>query len=104
MKGVMRVAAASLVAATTLALFSYVRSDDARVPCRDCNVVLISVDTLRADHVGAYGYTRPTTPNIDELARRAVVFNDAVSQSSWTRPAHASMLTGLYPSEHGITA
>ena len=72
--------------------------------CDGCNVVLISVDTLRADHVGAYGYARPTTPHIDALARDAVLFENAISQSSWTRPAHASMLTGLYPSEHGITS
>jgi arylsulfatase A-like enzyme len=72
------------------------------VPCADCNVVLISMDTLRADHVGAYGYGRPTTPNIDAFAAQSVVFERAVSQSAWTRPAHASMFTGLYPSEHGI--
>ena len=70
--------------------------------CEGCNVVLISLDTLRADHVGAYGYPRPTTPNIDRLAARSVLFEDAISQSAWTRPAHASMLTGLYPAEHGI--
>jgi arylsulfatase A-like enzyme len=72
--------------------------------CPDCNVVLISVDTLRADHVGAYGYPRPTTPNIDALAARSVVFENAISQSSWTRPAHLSMLTGLHPNEHGVLA
>jgi arylsulfatase A-like enzyme len=70
--------------------------------CERCNVVLISIDTLRADHLGAYGYERPTTPRIDAFANRAVLFENAISQSAWTRPAHASMLTGLYPSEHGI--
>lgn len=72
--------------------------------CRDCNVVLISVDTLRADHVGTYGYSRPTTPNIDALAARAVVFDDAIAQSSWTRAAHMSIFTGLHPREHGYVA
>jgi len=72
------------------------------VPCPDCNVVLISMDTLRADHVGAYGYPRPTTPNVDRVASRGVVFENAIAQSSWTRPAHMSMLTGLYPAEHGF--
>ena len=67
-------------------------------------MVLISADTLRADHVGAYGYTRPTTPHIDALAERGVLFENAISQSSWTRPAHLSMLTGLYPNEHGVIA
>jgi len=72
--------------------------------CSGCNIVLISADTLRADHVGAYGYPRPVTPNIDRLAAGGVLFENAVSQSSWTRPAHLSMMTGLYPSEHGVIA
>lgn len=70
--------------------------------CRGCNVILISVDTLRADHLGAYAYQRPVSPNIDALAARSLVFDDAISQSAWTRPAHASMMTGLQPTEHGI--
>jgi arylsulfatase A-like enzyme len=73
-------------------------------PCPDCNVVLISVDTLRADHVGAYGYDRPITPSIDALARRGVLFENAISQSSWTRPAHMSIFTGLHPREHGFVS
>jgi len=73
-----------------------------RALCPGCNVVVISIDTLRADHVGAYGYPRPTTPRLDRFASRAVVFERAISQSAWTRPAHASMFTGLYPVEHGI--
>jgi len=66
-----------------------VRRDD-RPPRR--SVVLISLDTVRADHVGAYGYARPTTPHIDALAGRGVRFDDATSTSSWTLPAHASLL------------
>ena len=57
------------------------------VPCRDCNILLISMDTLRSDHLGAYGYERPNSPNIDALANNAVVFERAISQSAWTRPA-----------------
>jgi arylsulfatase A-like enzyme len=72
--------------------------------CRDCNVVVISVDTLRADHVGALGYPKPTTPEIDALAERGVLFENAISQSSWTRPAHMSIFTGLHPREHGFVA
>ncbi|TFH19163.1 MAG: hypothetical protein E4H03_14025, partial [Myxococcales bacterium] len=72
--------------------------------CPGCNVVLVSMDTLRSDHLGAYGYDRPVTPAIDRLAARSVVFADAIGQSSWTRPAHFSMFTGLYPSEHGVVA
>lgn len=66
------------------------------------NVLLVVIDTLRADHVGTYGYGYPTTPNMDLLADRAVVFETAVSQAPWTAPAMASLFTGLYPSVHGL--
>ena len=69
--------------------------------CEDCNVILIVIDTLRADHVGAYGYNRDTTPNIDQLAKEGILFKNAFSQSSWTRPSTASILTGLYPKNNG---
>lgn len=65
------------------------------------NVLVIVVDTLRADHLGAYGYTRATSPNIDQLAREGILFENAISTSSWTLPSHASLLTGRYPYEHG---
>jgi len=74
-----------------------------RALCADCNVVLISMDTVRADHLGAYGYDVGTSPNVDRLAERAVVFERAVSQSAWTLPAHGSMMTGLYPGRLGVT-
>ncbi len=48
-----------------------------------CNVVLISIDTLRADHLGTYGYERDTSPSIDRFATKSVVFQNAVSQSTW---------------------
>ncbi len=64
-------------------------------------VVLVSIDTLRRDHVGVYGYPRPTTPRLDAWARNAVVFRDAVSVSSWTLPAHLSLLTSVEPAAHG---
>ena len=66
------------------------------------NVLVISVDTLRRDHLGCYGYERDTSPNIDALAARGVMFSNALSTSSWTLPSHASMLTGRYPSSHGL--
>ena len=66
------------------------------------NVILISVDTLRADHLGCYGYQRPTSPSIDLLARRGVRFDQAFSQSSWTLPSHLSLLTSRYPHSHGV--
>jgi arylsulfatase A-like enzyme len=75
----------------------------AREPlCRDCNVILISMDTVRADHMSAYGYERKTTPNVDALAAHSVLFENAVSQASWTLPAHGSMMTGLYPGRLGV--
>ena len=64
-------------------------------------VILISIDTLRRDHVGAYGYDKPTTPVLDRLAREGIVADDAVSVSSWTLPAHLSMLTSVLPGTHG---
>ena len=66
-------------------------------------VIFISIDTLRRDHVGAYGYAQPTTPNLDALARRGVLAADAVSVSSWTLPSHLSMLTSTLPGTHGGT-
>jgi tetratricopeptide (TPR) repeat protein len=68
------------------------------------NLVLVVIDTLRADHVGAYGYGRPTTPRIDALARRGVRFARASAPSSWTLPSVASIFTSLPPPEHGAVA
>jgi len=65
------------------------------------NLILLSIDTLRADHLGCYGYDRDTSPNLDALADDGVLFENAISSSNWTLPAHASMLTGLNPSRHG---
>ncbi len=64
--------------------------------------VLISIDTLRADHLGCYGYPRPTSPFLDELARRATLFEEAYAQYPSTLVSHMSMFTGLYPREHGV--
>jgi arylsulfatase A-like enzyme len=66
-------------------------------------IILISLDTLRADHLGAYGYHRNTSPSIDALAKESVVFERAVVQSPWTLPSHMSIMTSLYPSFHGLT-
>jgi len=67
------------------------------------NVLLISVDTLRADHLGCYRYRRPTSAFIDSLAASGVLFESAFSPSPWTLPGHASMLTGVSPFRHGAT-
>ncbi|GMR24202.1 MAG: hypothetical protein BMS9Abin37_2720 [Acidobacteriota bacterium] len=71
------------------------------VPDEPPNVLLISVDTLRADHIGAYGAS-VATPNIDAMAARGVVFEWAVSHVPITLPSHASLLTGSYPIWHGV--
>jgi arylsulfatase A-like enzyme len=65
------------------------------------NVLVISVDTLRADHLACYGYARPTSPRMDALAAEGVLFEQAYSPTSWTLPGHASMLSGLSPYRHG---
>lgn len=61
------------------------------------NLILISLDTLRADRLGVYGYQHGTSPNLDHFVEPGFVFLDATAQSTWTRPSHLSMLTGLYP-------
>ncbi len=68
----------------------------------DLNVLLIVMDALRPDHLSAYGYSRETSPNIDRLAAQSALFADASAQSPWTKPATASLLTGLYPSQHRV--
>jgi arylsulfatase A-like enzyme len=65
------------------------------------NILLISMDTVRADHLSVYGYERDTTPRLREFAREATVYDRAVAASDMTLPSHASMFTGLYPSWHG---
>lgn len=68
------------------------------------NVLIYLVDCLRADHLGVYGYHRPTSPRIDAFAAGATLFLDAQAASSWTRPTVASIFTGLMPGEHGVQA
>ena len=65
------------------------------------NLVLITIDTLRADRVGAYGYARARTPHIDALAARGVRFEHAFATAPITLPSHASLMTGRYPPGHG---
>lgn len=68
---------------------------------RGSNVLLISIDTLRADHLSGYGYPRRTSPNIDTMALDGARFVRAHSQAPWTLPSHGTMMTSLYPSSHG---
>lgn len=66
------------------------------------NVILVSIDTLRADHLSCYGYERETSPFLDSLARKGIRFQEMIVQANWTLPSHVSMLTSLYPAVHGV--
>ena len=68
------------------------------------NVIVLVVDTLRADHLPLYGYADGRTPNLDAFARDAVRFEQAFANASWTRPSFASILSGRFPSSHGVMA
>jgi arylsulfatase A-like enzyme len=67
------------------------------------NLILISIDTLRADRLGSYGYARPTSPGMDALAAGGVRFERMLAESSWTLPSHMTLLTGLHARGHGVT-
>ncbi|MGH7899755.1 MAG: sulfatase, partial [Candidatus Binatia bacterium] len=70
--------------------------------CLDCNVILISIDTLRADHLSCYGYPRRTSPEIDRFAKESSVFSQVVSTGGGTLPVHLSMMTSLPPTVHDV--
>lgn len=81
----------------------YKKADgESRIRKDEPNIILISVDTLRADHLGCYGYSRDTSPTIDQLAKEGVLFVNTYSHSPTTLPSHMSMLTSLYPTNHGV--
>jgi arylsulfatase A-like enzyme len=95
----MRARFAAMVAAAAAA--GTLQCAGAAPPAPARHLVLICIDTLRADHVGAYGYRRATTPTLDALARGGALAPTAYAHSNWTVPATASLLTSLYPAEHG---
>ena len=88
--------------AALLCLAACARREPARETYRDAPVIVISIDTLRADHLPAYGYRAVETPNIDRLRRDAILFQNAYSHVPLTLPSHVSMLTGELPQEHGV--
>lgn len=94
-------AAGAAVAAETRARQDHVVVQPA---ARTPNVLWILVDTLRADHLGCYGYPRPTSPQLDAFAASAVVYERAIAQAPWTAPSVASFLSSTYPTDHGCTA
>lgn len=73
------------------------------MPDRKPNILLIILDTLRRDRLSAYGHSRETSPEFDRFAADSTLFERAVAPAQWTIPAHASIFTGLYPSQHGLT-
>jgi arylsulfatase A-like enzyme len=73
-----------------------------KAPAGAPNVMVVIIDTLRADHVSSAGYPRPTTPHLDALARGGVAFTNAIAPCSWSLPSHVSLITGRYLYEHGV--
>ncbi|HEY7291443.1 MAG TPA: sulfatase-like hydrolase/transferase [Vicinamibacterales bacterium] len=88
--------------APALFLFALVAAAAVRAQAPAPDVLLVTIDTVRADHIGAYGYTKAATPTIDRLAREGIRFDDATSQAPLTGPAHAALLTGVYPARLGV--
>jgi len=68
----------------------------------DFNIVLITIDTLRADHLPCYGYMRNTSPTIEKIAKTGIIFKNVIAPSSWTAPSMASLFTSVYPINHGV--
>jgi arylsulfatase A-like enzyme len=98
----MRVGRVLSGAVTLCALLLATSSCGGPKPASPPNIVLIVVDTLRADHLGSYGHTRPTSPAIDSFAADAIRFERAYASAPWTKPSLASMLTGLHPPTHTV--
>jgi arylsulfatase A-like enzyme len=86
-----------LVICSSSSGFLYAQNEVSQKP----NIIMISIDTLRPDHTGAYGYSRNTSPFLDELAKDMTVFKNCYAHASWTPPSVASLFTSLYPTQHG---
>ncbi len=93
---------ALLLAAVLLAAFALPALTRPAAPERAMNVLLVSVDALRRDHLGCYGYERVKTPNFDRFAASATKFENAYCNSPWTLPSMASVITGRYPAVCGV--
>jgi arylsulfatase A-like enzyme/Flp pilus assembly protein TadD len=96
------IAATLVVVVAAGALLWLRRGGGGSAPSRNTPVILISIDTLRSDHLPAYGYTGVATPNLDAFRADSILYERAYSHCPLTLPSHASMLTGLLPSDHGI--
>ena len=69
---------------------------------KDFNIVLVTIDALRPDHLSCYGYKRRTSPAIDKIAKKGFIFKNAVAPSTWTAPSMVSLFTSTYPINHGV--
>lgn len=92
----------ALIVVAGCGVYYYWKSHSEATCTNDCNVLLISVDSMRADHMGAYGYKRNTTPNFDMLTQRGTLFKNYFSPSYITPVSEGAVQTGLYPSSTGI--
>ena len=92
------------IAVLSLVLSGTVASarDDQGSNATNYNILLITIDALRADHLSCYGYERPTSPHIDKIAEAGFVFEQATAPSSWTAPSMVSLFTSVYPINHGV--
>lgn len=98
MKNKIQITTAILFFLITGGFVSQLKAQDSSSP----NILLITVDSLRLDHLGCYGYPKNTSPNIDKLAKEGVLFTQAIAQASWTWPALTSIATSSYPSTHKV--
>ena len=96
------VVASSFALVVSLVVFTTAVSASRADPSR-ANLLVVVMDTVRADRLGSYGYPKPTSPEIDAFSRQAIRWSDFYSTSSWTLPSHASLFTGLFPIDHGAT-
>ena len=96
-----RIAAILIVAGCGVVAVSLFRDMSDRLESVD-RIILITIDTLRADHLGCYGYPRETSPFLDRLAESGVLFEKVISSCSLTSPAHATLFTSLQPVQHGV--
>src|SRR5262245_43754429 len=94
--GPLAVALAALIGCTAA------REEPARAPVPKRSIVLLTLDTTRADHLGVYGHTPSVTPTLDRLGREGVVFETAMTVAPLTLPAHSSIMTGRFPPRHGV--
>jgi arylsulfatase A-like enzyme len=93
----------ALLTAAVFAVFAGCADEERSEPARrPLNLVMVVLDTLRADHLGLYGYARATSPHLDAFADESFVFERAESAAPWTAPSLVTLVTSLYPEVHGV--